>query len=58
VAIVTVNRFLEGYAYHIRVSWWIFPLAALAALVVAWLTVSYESLKAAMGNPTKSLKSE
>jgi putative ABC transport system permease protein len=30
----------------------------LAALVVAWLTVSYESLKAAMGNPTKSLKSE
>jgi ABC-type antimicrobial peptide transport system permease subunit len=58
LAIVAINRFLEGYAYHIRVSWWIFPLAALAALVVAWLTVSYESLKAAMGNPTKSLKSE
>jgi len=58
LAMVTINRFLEGYAYHIRVSWWIFPLAALAALVVAWLTVSYESLKAAMGNPTKSLKAE
>jgi putative ABC transport system permease protein len=58
LAIVTINRFLEGYAYHIRVNWWIFPLAALAALVVAWLTVSYESLKAAIGNPTKSLKSE
>ncbi len=58
LAMVTINRFLEGYAYHIRVNWWIFPLAALAALVVAWLTVSYESLKAAMGNPTKSLKSE
>jgi ABC-type antimicrobial peptide transport system permease subunit len=58
LAIVAINRFLEGYAYHIRVNWWIFPLAALVALVVAWLTVSYESLKAAMGNPTKSLKSE
>jgi len=58
LAIVAINRFLEGYAYHIRVNWWIFPLAAFAALVVAWLTVSYESLKAAMGNPTKSLKSE
>jgi hypothetical protein len=58
LAMVTINRFLEGYAYHIRLNWWIFPLAALAALVVAWLTVSYESLKAAMGNPTKSLKSD
>ncbi len=58
LAMVTINRFLEGYAYHIRVNWWIFPLAALAALMMAWLTVSYESLKAAMGNPTKSLKSE
>ena len=58
LAMVTVNRFLEGYAYHIRVGWWIFPLAALAALVVAWLTVSYESLKAAMVNPAKSLRSE
>ena len=58
LAMVTINRFLEGYAYHIRVNWWIFPLAALAALVVAWLRVSYESLKAAMGNPTKSLKSD
>jgi ABC-type antimicrobial peptide transport system permease subunit len=58
LAMVTINRFLEGYAYHVRVNWSIFPLAALAALVVAWLTVSYESLKAAMGSPTKSLKSE
>ena len=36
----------------------VIPLAALAALVVAWLTVSNESLKAAMGNPVKILKSE
>ena len=36
------------FSIHIQVNWWIFPLAALAALVVAWVTVSYESLKAAM----------
>jgi ABC-type antimicrobial peptide transport system permease subunit len=58
LAVVAVNRLLQGYAYHIRVNWWIYPLAAFAALVLAWLTVSYESLKAAMGNPVRSLKSE
>ena len=58
LAVLAINKFLAGYAYHIEVNWLIFPLAALAALIVAWLTVSYESLKAAMGNPTKSLKAE
>jgi putative ABC transport system permease protein len=58
IAVLAINRFLQGYAYHIRVNWWIFPMAAIMALVVAWLTVSYESLKAAMGNPARSLKSE
>jgi putative ABC transport system permease protein len=45
-------------AYHIRDNWWIFPIASIAALVVAWLTVSYESLKAAVANPARSLQSE
>ena len=58
LAALAINRFLQGYAYHILVNWWVFPLAALAALVVAWLTVTYESLKAAMGSPARSLKSE
>jgi len=53
-----VNGWLAGFAYHISVSWLVFLLAALAALSIAWLTVSYESVKAAIVNPIKSLRSE
>ena len=53
-----VNRWLAGFAYHISVSWLLFAGAALAVMVLAWLTVSYESLKAAMVNPIKSLRTE
>jgi len=53
-----VNSWLAGFAYHITVSWLIFFIAALAALSIAWLTVSYESIKAAIVNPIKSLRSE
>jgi putative ABC transport system permease protein len=58
VSYFAIHRWLESYAYHINVSWMIFALAALAALVIAWVTVSYESLKAAVVNPAKSLRSE
>jgi ABC-type antimicrobial peptide transport system permease subunit len=58
LSIFAINRWLEGFAYHIKVGWVIFPLAALAALLIAWLTVSYESLKAAVTNPAKSLRAE
>ena len=53
-----INSWLEGFAYHIHVSWIIFLFAFLAALIVAWLTVSYESIKAAIANPVSSLRSE
>jgi putative ABC transport system permease protein len=55
---IAIHRWLDGFAYHIRVSWVIFALASLAALVIAWLTVSYESLKVAITNPANSLKAE
>jgi len=51
-----VNRWLESFAYHIQIGWLIFAMAPLATLIIAWLTVSYESLKAAVTNPVKSLK--
>ena len=54
----SINKWLESFAYHIQVSWVIFLVASLAALFIALLTVSYESLKAAFNNPTKSLRSE
>ncbi|OKS87614.1 ABC transporter permease [Mucilaginibacter polytrichastri] len=53
-----VNSWLAGFAYHIHVSWLIFFTASVAALGIAWLTVSYESVKAAIVNPIKSLKTE
>ena len=53
-----VNSWLAGFAYHIQVSWLIFALAALSALTIAWLTVSYESVKAAIVNPVKNLRTE
>ena len=53
-----VNGWLAGFAYHINVSWLVFFIAAFAALSIAWITVSYESVKAAIVNPIKSLKTE
>lgn len=53
-----VNSWLAGFAYHISVSWLVFFIASLAALTIAWLTVSYESVKAAIVNPIKSLRTE
>ena len=53
-----VNSWLSGFAYHIHVGWLVFFTASLAALGIAWLTVSYESIKAAIANPVKSLSTE
>jgi|SRR6218665_130283 len=53
-----INNWLQGFAYRVPVSWGIFILAAVAALVIAWLTVGYESIKAALSNPVKSLRSQ
>ena len=53
-----VNGWLAGFAYHINVSWLVFFIAAFAALTIAWITVSYESVKAAIVNPIKRLKTE
>jgi putative ABC transport system permease protein len=53
-----VNSWLSGFAYHITVSRLVFFVASLAALSTAWLTVSYESIKAAIVNPIKSLRTE
>src|SRR5258708_34884778 len=51
-----VNRWLESFAYHIQIGWLIFAMPPLATLIIAWLTVSYESLKPAVTTPVKSLK--
>jgi putative ABC transport system permease protein len=50
------NKWLEQYAYHIDIEWWMFALAAVLATGIALLTVSYQAARAAMTNPVKVLK--
>ncbi|WP_234736854.1 ABC transporter permease [Tellurirhabdus bombi] len=58
VAWWALNGWLEGFANRIEIQWWMFALAVLAALLIALLTVGYQSIKAALTNPVKSLKTE
>lgn len=52
------NEWLQEYAYHIDVKWWVFVVAGVAAMGIALLTVSYQAVKAALMNPVKSLRTE
>jgi len=58
VASWAMRKWLQGFAYRINISWWVFVVAALAALVIALITVSFQALKAAIANPVKSLRTE
>ncbi len=53
-----MNRWLQGFAYRIEIKYWIFVLAGLVAIAVAALTISFQAIKAARGNPVNSLRSE
>ncbi len=52
-----MHSWLEGFAYRIELSWWMFVMAGASALVIALLTVSFQSIKSALANPTKALRS-
>ena len=58
VAWFAINSWLKSFAYRINADWVIFLTASIAALTIAWITVSYESIKAAVANPVKSLRTE
>lgn len=53
-----VNKWLQDYAYRVNISWWIFVLAGVAACLIALITISFQSVKAARANPVKSLRTE
>ncbi|MBS1529838.1 MAG: ABC transporter permease [Bacteroidetes bacterium] len=53
-----VQKWLQTFAYRIDISWWIFLAAGLTAIIIAIITVSFQSVKAALANPVKSLRSE
>jgi putative ABC transport system permease protein len=58
VALYAMNKWLGGFASRIDVSWWILAAAGVIALIIAFVTISFQSVKAAMANPVKSLRSE
>jgi putative ABC transport system permease protein len=53
-----MNLWLRGFAYRIGISWWIFVAAGAAAILIALITVSFQTIRAAIANPVKSLRSE
>ncbi|MFC4874585.1 ABC transporter permease [Negadavirga shengliensis] len=53
-----MSRWLADFAYRIDIEWWMFGIAGLMAVVIALLTVSFQSVKAALANPVESLRSE
>ena len=53
-----MNYWLQAFAYRIEIQWWMFVLAGLLAVGIAFITLSFQSIKAAMANPVKSLRSE
>ncbi len=53
-----MNNWLANFAYRINIQWWVFLLAGIAALCIAFLTVGFNGLRAALANPVNSLHSE
>jgi ABC-type antimicrobial peptide transport system permease subunit len=53
-----MHQWLQDYAYRIDVSWMIFLVSGIIAIVIALMTISFQAIKAAMANPVKSLRSE
>src|SRR5690606_38210240 len=53
-----MNKWLDDFAFHIDIQWWVFVVAGLVALLIALLTVSWQAIRAALANPVDSLKDE
>lgn len=58
IAYFALNKWLEDFAYKVNISLWTFVLASVVAMLIAIFTVSYQSIKAAIANPVKSLRYE
>jgi len=58
VAWYAMNHWLHNFAYRINIAWWVFVLAGIIAFLIAFATISFQAIKAALANPVKSLRSE
>jgi putative ABC transport system permease protein len=53
-----MDQWLQDFAYRIELSWWIFALAGFFALLIAFITISFQAIRAALANPVKNLRTE
>lgn len=53
-----MNKWLEDFAYRTQISWWMFGLAGILAVLIALMTVSFQAIRAAIANPVKALRTE
>jgi putative ABC transport system permease protein len=53
-----MNKWLQDFAYRINIQWYILAFAGIIAILIAFITISFQSIKAALGNPVDSLRSE
>src|SRR5688572_25657037 len=53
-----MDKWLQDYVYRINISWWIFLVGGISAIIIALVTVSFQAIKAALANPVKSLRTE
>jgi hypothetical protein len=58
VAWLATNKWLQGFEYRVNISWWIFLLAGVLAVIIALATISFQAIKAALANPVKNLRTE
>jgi putative ABC transport system permease protein len=58
IAWFAMDKWLQDFAYRINISWWVFPLAGVIAILIAFCTISFQAIKAAIANPVKSLRTE
>ena len=53
-----MNKWLSDFAYRIDIEWWYFGVAGISAILIAFITISFHAINAALMNPVKSLRSE
>ena len=53
-----MHNWLQDFAYRINMPWWVFAIAGLIAALIAFITISFQAIKAAIANPVKSLRTE
>jgi putative ABC transport system permease protein len=58
IAYWAMTKWLQDFAYRIDITWWMIAAAGITAVLIALITISFQSIKAAMANPVKSLRSE